>query len=60
YVLEDYEYDPYGNELTETPKFGVGYCWQASQVTYYGNPFRYCGEYFDKETGRIYLRARIL
>jgi len=22
------------------------------------NPWRYCGEYFDKETGNIYLRAR--
>ena len=22
------------------------------------NPFRYCGEYFDKETGTIYLRSR--
>ena len=22
------------------------------------NPFRYCGEYYDKETGTIYLRAR--
>ena len=22
------------------------------------NPFRYCGEYFDKETGTYYLRAR--
>jgi RHS repeat-associated protein len=22
------------------------------------NPFRYCGEYFDKETGTVYLRAR--
>ena len=22
------------------------------------NPFRYCGEYYDKETGKIYLRAR--
>ena len=22
------------------------------------NPFRYSGEYFDKETGNIYLRAR--
>ena len=22
------------------------------------NPFRYCGEYFDKETDSIYLRAR--
>ncbi|MEA4848852.1 MAG: RHS repeat-associated core domain-containing protein [Clostridiaceae bacterium] len=58
YVLEDYEYDPYGNELTETPKFGAGYNWQASQVTYYGNPFRYCGEYYDLETNTYYLRAR--
>ncbi len=23
-----------------------------------GNPFRYCGEYFDRETGTYYLRAR--
>ena len=22
------------------------------------NPFRYCGEYYDKETGEVYLRAR--
>jgi len=22
------------------------------------NPWRYCGEYFDRETGDIYLRAR--
>lgn len=22
------------------------------------NPFRYCGEYFDEETGFVYLRAR--
>ena len=22
------------------------------------NPFRYCGEYYDRETGEIYLRAR--
>jgi RHS repeat-associated protein len=28
-------------------------------ITYVdANPFRYCGEYFDKETGSIYLRAR--
>ena len=24
----------------------------------YGNPFRYCGEYWDEETENIYLRAR--
>ena len=22
------------------------------------NPFRYCGEYYDKETEEVYLRAR--
>jgi RHS repeat-associated protein len=28
-------------------------------ITYVdANPFRYCGEYFEKETGSIYLRAR--
>ena len=24
----------------------------------YDNPFRYCGEYYDKETEELYLRAR--
>ncbi|MBP8641217.1 MAG: hypothetical protein KBI01_10045 [Oscillospiraceae bacterium] len=58
YVLEDYDYDPYGNELTETSKASAGYSWQAAQVTYYDNPFRYCGEYLDLETNNYYLRAR--
>jgi RHS repeat-associated protein len=43
-VLKRYRYDAFGSE--ENPeKLDV-------------NPFRYCGEYFDKETGEIYLRAR--
>ena len=43
-VTRDYDYDPYGVQLTD-----------AMGDT---NPFRYKGEYFDEETGFIYLRAR--
>ena len=38
-----YQYDAFGNQLTDTTA---------------DNPFRYCGEYFDSETGFIYLRNR--
>ena len=43
-VTKTYAYDAFGNEISpgETDT----------------NPFRYCGEYFDNETGSIYLRAR--
>ena len=34
--------------------FGVEY----NEATLDANPFRYCGEYYDKETQTIYLRAR--
>ena len=34
--------------------FGVEY----NEATLDNNPFRYCGEYYDKETKTIYLRAR--
>ncbi|MBU5449160.1 RHS repeat-associated core domain-containing protein [Acetivibrio sp. MSJd-27] len=43
-ILKDYTYDAFGNQKQE-----------QSEDT---NPFRYCGEYFDNETGFIYLRAR--
>lgn len=43
-ATKSYEYDAFGNEVNP-----------AADDT---NPFRYCGEYFDAETGRIYLRAR--
>jgi len=43
-VTKSYRYDAFGNE--DAPVSGDA------------NPFRYCGEYFDKENGRIYLRAR--
>lgn len=44
----NYDYDAFGNERQIAGQ-------DASLDT---NPFRYSGEYFDKETGTIYLRAR--
>ena len=43
-VIKNYDYDAFGNEydLDEND----------------GNPWRYCGEYWDGETGTVYLRAR--
>ncbi len=43
-VDKTYDYDAYGNE----------YARDLNDE----NPFRYCGEYYDTETGFIYLRAR--
>ncbi len=43
-VVKSYDYDAFGNEKNIDDSDN--------------NPFRYCGEYFDKETGTYYLRAR--
>lgn len=43
-VTRDYRYDAFGSQLQEP--------------TTDANPFRYAGEYWDAETGNIYLRAR--
>ena len=43
-VIRDYEYDSFGNEVKPDSRDE--------------NPFRYSGEYYDKETDTIYLRAR--
>ena len=43
-VIKTYEYDSFGNEVNPDSKDD--------------NPFRFCGEYYDKETEEIYLRAR--
>ena len=43
-ITKTYEYDSFGNEVNPEKKDE--------------NPFRYCGEYYDKETEEIYLRAR--
>ena len=40
-----YEYDIWGNKIQET-------------VNSFDNPFRYCSEYMDEESGLIYLRTR--
>ncbi len=47
-VSRIYDYDAFGNERVIAGQ-------NSATDT---NPFRYCGEYFDKETGTIYLRAR--
>ena len=44
-VVRDYEYDAYGAEKNALPSDD--------------NPFRYSGEYFDSETGLVYLRTRM-
>ncbi len=41
--IGSYDYSAFGNQLTSTNE---------------DNPFRYCGEYYDKESGNIYLRNR--
>lgn len=60
-IIKDYRYDPYGNEEDEMkPTFGgkqTQELWRK-EVEKIDNPFRYCGEYLDEETGNYYLRAR--
>ena len=43
-ITQEYEYDAFGVE--------------KDADTADANPFRYCGEYFDADTGAYYLRAR--
>lgn len=43
-ISRNYDYDAYGVEKTPNPMDT--------------NPFRYCAEYWDNETGNIYLRNR--
>ena len=55
----DYLYDAFGNQVDE--QTNQPFEWRVDEppmpeADY--NPFRYCGEYFDYETGYIYLRAR--
>ena len=44
-VTKSYDYDPYGVALTDDDPGDA-------------NPYRYCGEYLDHESGYVYLRAR--
>ena len=43
-ITQSYIYDAFGNQMNEN----------ENDI----NPFRYCGEYLDSETGLIYLRNR--
>lgn len=43
-VVNDYKYDEWGNIVSQTETIQ--------------NPFKYCGEVYDEETGLYYLRAR--
>ena len=45
-TVKNYDYDAFGKQKIADGNFVDD------------NPFRYCGEYFDDETGLIYLRAR--
>ena len=60
-VIQDYSYDAYGNKdsISINPEGtnSILYRWKQEINTTY-NPFGYCGEYQDAETGFIYLRNR--
>ena|GEM_PF-761990 len=45
YVIRNYDYDPFGVQLGNNA--GID-----------NNPYRYCGEYYDTESGYTYLRGR--
>nr|WP_240903751.1 S8 family serine peptidase [Chengkuizengella sediminis] len=47
-VLKEYDYDIWGNVLTET----------SHETKTFDNPFQYTSEIYDEESGLIYLRAR--
>ena len=47
-----YEYDPFGKQINGAN----GEEWEGPASD--SNPYRYAGEYYDRETGSIYLRAR--
>ena len=61
WVIKDYDYDPFGKEEAgPVNAFGgdvAGEVWR-NETSQIDNPFRYCGEYLDDETGNYYLRAR--
>ncbi len=54
-IVHAYNYDPYGVELAVTDRELVNLIDTSVEDT---NPFRYAGEYFDAESGQIYLRNR--
>ena len=59
--IKSYSYNPYGKKETFSinPEGNntILYQWKAETDKFH-NPFGYCGEYTDNETGLIYLRNR--
>ena len=53
-TVKNYDYDAFGKQKDDIDSFYRNQYGTAVD----DNPFRYCGEYFDDETGLIYLRAR--
>jgi len=53
-VLERYAYDPYGNVKVYSDDWSTEVAWAASKK----NNIRFCGYYFDNETGLYNLRTR--
>ena len=60
--IKNYSYSPYGRKkaLRYVPNGDktIMYMWKAETETVH-NPFGYCGEYCDDETGFVYLRNRM-
>ena len=60
-AIKEYRYDAYGEEeplkINPMGDRTILYLWEQETEGVH-NPFRYCGEYFDEETGNIYLRNR--
>ena len=61
-IKKNYTYDAYGKEqlfsITPQGENTLALVWKAETERIY-NPFRYCGEYTDSESGLVYLRARM-
>lgn len=55
--VKSYKYDPFGNQYKDTEKLSFQGVWEQETSQIY-NPFGYCGEYYDEETGFVYLRGR--
>ena len=55
-TVHEYTYDAYGNEDIDYGMYRYG--GKITPAITDTNPYRYAGEYYDLETGFIYLRAR--
>ena len=59
--IKSYTYNPYGKEkpfsINPAGNETILYHWKNETENTH-NPFRYCGEYYDEESGLIYLRNR--